>query len=288
MHRTPPLRHRSCSASLFKMEELFSAQYFFSFLVLTYLFWIKSPDKCLNFSSEGIFSVPWIICELFHDIFNFSNNTVNAGNTHNTFFKIQNNLSLFFLVCLFAHWLENVLWKEKPDPPKIVTFIAQAHPPKKSHDLQASLYVPLKPVSTVCVCLFSLQGTLPKTKNIKKSWDFFLLGYKNQIPNHSRAERRKANWKKVKLRTTVWLEVILSPWEEIATKKNFGWLQQKAQPKTLATASSGASRPRRAPNKLQLSTCLTHLLRVHLRVRQLKNQRKCCANNSLCNSEGKF
>lgn len=49
------------------VEELFSAQYFLTFLVLTRQFWIKSLDKCLNFSSEGIFRGPWIICELFHN-----------------------------------------------------------------------------------------------------------------------------------------------------------------------------------------------------------------------------
>lgn len=123
-----------CSASLFNMEELFNAQYFFSFPVLTCWFWIKSADKRLNFSSEGIFSGPWIICELFHNFSNPPNNIVNAGNMH-IFFNIQNNLAPFSQVCLFGHRLEHVLWKEKPDLPKIVTADAQAHPPKKLFEI---------------------------------------------------------------------------------------------------------------------------------------------------------
>lgn len=111
----------------------------------------------------------------------------------------------------------------------------------KSQDLQAPLYLPLKPINTGCVCLSALQGTLPKTKNIKKSWDFFLLGYKKQIPKHSPPDQHKTNWETVKLSTNVWLEAILSLWEQISKKKNLGQLWLKAQPKTLTTASSEVS-----------------------------------------------
>lgn len=55
-----------CSYSLYKMEELFSAQYFLFFLV-TQWFWTKWSDKHLNFTSQGIFRGPWIIWTLFHN-----------------------------------------------------------------------------------------------------------------------------------------------------------------------------------------------------------------------------
>lgn len=115
----------------------------------------------------------------------------------------------------------------------------------------------LKPTNTGCVCLFSLQDTLPNTKSIKKSWDFFLLGYKKQIPKHLLVERHKTNWKTVKLPTNVWLEVILSPWEEISKKKNFGWLQLKAYPKTLTTTSPEVSTKAQKGSK---QTAAQHLL----------------------------
>lgn len=56
----------SCSYSLYKMEELCNAQYFISFLVLTWQFWTKWSDKHLNFTSDRIFCGPWIIWTLFH------------------------------------------------------------------------------------------------------------------------------------------------------------------------------------------------------------------------------
>lgn len=106
----------SCSSSLYKMEELFSAQYFLSFLVVTWQFWIKSSDKHLNFSSESIFCGPWIIWEFFHN-FSILATILSMLDTCIIFiFNIQNYFFTLFHVCLFGHWLEHVLWKEKTWP----------------------------------------------------------------------------------------------------------------------------------------------------------------------------
>ena len=179
-----------------------------------------------------------------------------------TFFNILNNLLPFFHVCLFWHQPEHVLWNKKPDLLKTVTAEAQAHPPKKLFKITGPPSIPVCTTEAqrhwLCV-LFSLQGTSPKTKNIKKSWNLFLLGYKKQIPKHSSAEWHKTNWKTVQLPTNVWLEVILSPWEEISKKKNLRWLQLKSQPKTLTTASSEVSTKAQKGSK---QTAAQHLLSV--------------------------
>lgn len=77
-----------CSYSLYKMEELFSAQYFLFFLV-TQWFWTKWSDKHLNFTSQGIFRGPWIIWTLFH---NFS------------IFAIILSISIFFSISRTIFW----------------------------------------------------------------------------------------------------------------------------------------------------------------------------------------
>lgn len=87
-----------CSSSLYKIEELFSAQYFLSFLVLTWLFWIQSSDKPLDFYSEGILCGPWIIWQLFHNFFIFAI-ILSMLDTYKIFFSISK--AIFWLYSMF-------------------------------------------------------------------------------------------------------------------------------------------------------------------------------------------
>lgn len=69
-------------------------------------------------------------------LFHLCNNTVNAGYIQIFFlqiffFNIQNYFLTLFHDGLFGHWLEHVLWEEKPDLTITTTADALAHPPKE-------------------------------------------------------------------------------------------------------------------------------------------------------------
>lgn len=170
MHRTSPLRHRPLLRHPFQALQCYG----FSFLSSASMLILDKhtslhralpvplKTSASSFSASPISPVTFSMLEICI-----------------IFFNIQTNFLPFFHVCLFGHRFQHVLWKENLTCLKQQELMHRHILQKrslKSQDLQAPLYVPLKPINTAC--LLSLQSTLPKMKNVKKSWDFFCLGYK--------------------------------------------------------------------------------------------------------------